>query len=163
MREFFVAFIALFAVMGCAAGAEPSGPQPTLPRTQLTIDTAHGPARFVVEMATDSTEQERGLMFRTHMAPNAGMLFDFHGPVMTSFWMKNTILPLDMLFIRANGTISTIHANATPYSQTPIPAAEPVRAVLEINAGRAKALDIAPGDLVHDAIFGNASAAGQPR
>ena len=92
-------------------------------------------------------------MFRKQMAPDAGMLFDFHGLVMTQFWMKNTVIPLDMMFIRADGTISTIAANAVPYSETPIPSAEPVRAVLEINGGRARALGIAPGDRVHKAIF----------
>lgn len=155
MRALFVALFSLFTVVGCAAAA-PTGPQPPLPTSSLTIDTARGPVHFTVEVAADSTSRERGLMFRRHLGPNAGMLFDFHRPVMVSFWMKNTILPLDMLFIRADGTISTIHANAVPYSETPIPAAEPIRAVLEINGGRARALDIEPGDLVHDQIFGNA-------
>jgi uncharacterized protein len=69
--------------------------------------------------------------------------------------MKDTMIPLDMLFIRENGTIANIKANATPYSLTPIAGAEPVRAVLEINGGRAAALGIEPGDTVHNAIFGN--------
>ena len=99
--------------------------------------------------------QARGLMFRRHLAPNAGMLFDFHHSRPVTFWMKDTILPLDMIFIRADGTIRAIHANAAPYSETPIPSAGPVRAVLEINGGRAAALDIVPGERVQHAIFGN--------
>ena len=95
-------------------------------------------------------------MFRRKLAPDAGMLFDFHTDVMTSFWMKNTILPLDIIFVRADGTISSIAANAVPYSEASIPSTEPVRAVLEINAGRARALGIEPGDRVHAQIFRNA-------
>jgi uncharacterized membrane protein (UPF0127 family) len=104
-------------------------------------------------MASDNASQEKGLMFRKTMAPNAGMLFDFHKPQPVTFWMKNTILPLDIIFIRDDGTISSIAGNAVPYSEAPIPSSEPVRAVLELNAGRAKALGIEPGDKVHAAIF----------
>jgi len=95
-------------------------------------------------------------MFRKTLAPDAGMLFDFHNDVMTAFWMKNTILPLDIIFVRADGTISSIAANAVPFSEASIPSSEPIRAVLEINAGRAKALGIEPGDKVHSEIFHNA-------
>ncbi len=71
-------------------------------------------------------------MFRKTMAANAGMLFDFHTTVMTTFWMKNTILPLDIIFVRSDGTISSIAGNAVPFSEAPIPSSEPIRAVLEI-------------------------------
>ena len=81
------------------------------------------------------------------------MLFDFHSPVLISLWMKNTILPLDMLFIRSDGTISSIAPDTVPYSTDSVPASEPVLAVLEINAGRARALGILPGEKVHGAIF----------
>jgi uncharacterized membrane protein (UPF0127 family) len=150
--RFAAIFTAFLLVAGCAADAGAAKP---LPHAALAIDTADGLAKFEVEVAGDQQSQEQGLMFRKTLAANAGMLFDFHQPVMTDFWMKNTILPLDIIFIRPNGTISTIHANATPYSTTPIPAAEPVRAVLEINGGRAKALGILPGARVHEAIFGD--------
>jgi uncharacterized membrane protein (UPF0127 family) len=127
-----------------------------LPTTTVVIDTDKGPQKFQVEMAEDQASQERGLMFRKQMAPNAGMLFDFHTPQWQTFWMKNTVLSLDMIFIRQDGTISSIAPNAVPYSTTPIPSAEPVRAVLEINGGRAAALGIQPGEKVHHAMFGNA-------
>ena len=124
-----------------------------LPTTTLSIDTAKGHSSFKVEMANDPASQEKGLMYRKAMAADAGMLFDFHREQMVTFWMKNTVLPLDILFIRSDGTISSIAGNAVPYSEAPIPSSEPIRAVLEINAGRAKALGIEPGDRVKAAIF----------
>lgn len=143
-----------------SSGAADAGDKP-LPTTIVIIDTDRGPQTFHVEIAADQASQERGLMFRKQMAPNAGMLFDFHTPQWETFWMKNTILPLDMIFIRQDGAISSVAPNAVPYSTTSIPSAEPVRAVLEINGGRAAALDIQPGQKVHNAIFGDALP-GQP-
>lgn len=127
----------------------PTGPQTGLPVETITIDTKTGPHAFRVEVAADNESRERGLMFRKTMAPNAGMLFDFHTPQPVSFWMENTILPLDMLFVRANGTIARIKANATPFSRDPIPSGEPVRLVIELNGGRAAALGITVGSRVH--------------
>ena len=149
----------LFTLAALAfSGAAPASPaQPaSLPVQTITIDGDYGPVKFRVEVAADPATQARGLMFRKAMGADAGMLFDFHQLVMTTFWMKNTILPLDMLFIRPDGTISSIAANTTPYSLQPIPSAEPVRAVIEINGGRASALGIEPGEKVHAAIFSNA-------
>jgi hypothetical protein len=138
-----------------SAVAVPISPNGKLPVTTIVIDSAHGPVKFQAELAADPVSQEKGLMFRKSMAPDAGMLFDFHTPDFQTFWMKNTVLPLDLIFIRADGTISSIAPNATPYSETPIPSYEPVRAVLEINGGRAAQLGILPGDHIHAAIFGN--------
>jgi uncharacterized protein len=152
------AFIALFVAMGIAWSAyasDANAPQPILPLAPLTIDTARGPVRFTVEMAIDPSQQERGLMFRKSLAPNAGMLFDFGREQETSFWMKNTLIPLDMLFIKANGTIARIAVNAKPLSEESIPSYEPVRAVLEIAGGRAAQLGLRPGDKVHATAFGN--------
>ena len=147
-----IAFVSLLLFAG-AAGAASDTAQPTLPIETISIDTPKGPVRFKVEMATAWRQQEQGLMFRKHMAPDAGMLFDFHKPIQMSFWMKNTYLPLDMLFIRADGTVSSVAANAKPLSLKSIPSTEPVQAVLEINAGRAAALGIGEGAKVHSAIF----------
>ena len=151
MRSFFALLAACMLLIACTRDEPQSG----LPTSKLVIDTLHGPVTFNVEVASDSATQMKGLMFRTRLAPDAGMLFDFHWPSPITFWMKNTPLSLDMLFIKADGTISTIAANTIPYSEDSIPSSEPVRAVLEINGGRAVALGIRPGDKVHAAIFGN--------
>ncbi len=140
----------LASVIILSAGSVAASP---LPVNSVVIDTGHGPVRFTAEIASDRASQERGLMFRTKLAPDAGMLFDIQPVQMETFWMKNTVLPLDIIFIRPDGVISSIAPNATPYSETPIPSYEPVRGVLEINGGRAAALGIEPGERVHHAIF----------
>jgi uncharacterized membrane protein (UPF0127 family) len=147
-----VAALLGLSVLFGAAGSAP----PPLPASTVVIDSDHGPVTFKVEIAADPASQERGLMYRTKMAADAGMLFDFRTSQYENFWMKNTALPLDMIFIRQNGTISSIAANATPYSELTIPSAEPVRAVLEINGGRAGVLGIEPDQRVHSVIFGDA-------
>ena len=148
-RLTIVGALVVFALSECAIAS------PALPVTTVTIDTCGGQRAFKAELASDPQSQQQGLMYRQQMSPNAGMLFDFHTSTMLSFWMKNTILPLDMLFIRDDGTISTIAANAVPLSTARIDSAEPVRAVLEINGGRAKELGIRAGDRVHSVIFHN--------
>jgi uncharacterized membrane protein (UPF0127 family) len=154
-RLFAVAMLACLEGGVAASTASPNS-KTVLPIDTIVVDADRGPVRFSAEIAADQASQEKGLMYRTRLAPDAGMLFDFHAPEFQTFWMKNTVLPLDMIFIRADGTISSIAPDAVPYSETPIPSAEPVRAVLEINAGRAAALGIEPGQRVHCAIFGNA-------
>jgi uncharacterized membrane protein (UPF0127 family) len=150
MRRFFAAAAILVVFAGCSGLTPPSSP---LPVTTVTIDSDHGPVKFRVEVAGDSQSQEYGLMNRKAMAADAGMLFDFHQSQCEIFWMKDTILSLDILFIRADGTISSIAANAVPFSTTQIPSMEPVRAVLELIGGRAAARGIVPGQKVHGAIF----------
>jgi len=145
---------AVLLAFSSGAFADPTPPAKPLPHAQLVIDADNGPAKFDVEVAGDARSQEYGLMFRKSLAPNAGMLFDFHQPVMTSFWMKNTLIPLDMIFIRPDGVISSVAAEAVPMTLTTIPSLEPVRAVLEIKGGRAAELNIYPGQHVHGSIFG---------
>jgi len=101
---------------------------------------------FAIEIADDDAERARGLMFREDLAPDAGMLFDFSEERPVAFWMQNTLIPLDMLFIRADGSIARVHAEAVPMDRTSIPSGEPVRFVLEIPGGRAAELGIAAGD-----------------
>ncbi len=103
---------------------------------------------FKTEVAKSPEEQARGMMFRTELAPDAAMLFPMQPERMASFWMKNTVIPLDIIFIRKNGTIESIAANTTPYSLAPIASGEPVAAVFEIAGGRAAELGIQPGDKV---------------
>jgi uncharacterized membrane protein (UPF0127 family) len=149
----------LVLFVGLFAAAAAIGAAPALPHSTLVVDTPRGPVRLTVELARDETSRMRGLMYRTHLDANAGMLFEFENDAFRTFWMKNTALPLDMVFIRADGTISSIAANATPMSEKVISSQEPVRAVLEINGGRAAALNIRPGEIVYNAVFANKSAA----
>jgi len=155
MRQAVLGLVASFLLVACSAVARSS-----LPVEAITIDTAKGRHAFQVEVAADRESQARGLMYRRAMAADAGMLFELHQDVFISFWMKNTFLPLDMVFIRADGTVSSIEPNAVPFSTDPIPSTEPVRAVLEINGGLAHDLGIKPGDRVHAAIFHNLGPAG---
>ncbi|MFL6688848.1 MAG: DUF192 domain-containing protein [Alphaproteobacteria bacterium] len=146
-------------LVGLFTAAVGMGAAAALPHSTLVVDTPRGPVRLMVELARDEASRMRGLMYRTHLDANAGMLFDFQNDDIRTFWMKNTMVPLDMLFIRADGTISSIAANATPMSEKVISSQERVRAVLEINGGRAAALDIRPGEIVHNPVFANKSAA----
>ena len=124
-------------------------------KSSLVIVTGGREIKFDIELALNDAERSRGLMFREKLGPYDGMLFDFHREAPVSFWMKNTLIPLDMIFIAADGTIRSIHANAVPHSTETIPSQFPVRAVLEINGGSAKLLGIKPGDKVKHPIFGN--------
>ncbi len=123
----------------------------------LTIVTASGSQRFTVELATTPGQMAQGLMFRQSLAPDAGMLFDYQAPSMATMWMKNTLIPLDMLFVDAQGRIVNIHERAVPGSLATISAAAPVRAVIELNGGTAARLGIRPGDRVIFPIFGSGS------
>ena len=117
-----------------------------LEQVGLTIRTPGGKAhRFTVEVARTEAQQAQGLMNRETLAPDRGMIFPYDPPVQASFWMKNTLIPLDMVFIRADGSIARIEANTVPLSLDPVPAGEPVGAVLELAGGRAAELGIAAG------------------
>ncbi len=153
MRALISAVFAALVLTLASGCAYADGPQTGLPIETITIDTKAGPHAFKVEVAADDQSRETGLMFRKTMAPDAGMLFDFHTPQEVSFWMENTILPLDMLFVRADGTIARVAENATPYSRATIPSGEPVQVVIELNAGRAEALGIREGERVHAPQF----------
>lgn len=119
----------------------------------LTIVTRSGPKRFDVEVMRDDAGRARGLMFRRHMAADHGMLFDFERDEPVAMWMKNTYLPLDMVFIRPDGTISRIAADTEPLSTAVISSGSPVVAVLELNAGTAAKLGIQPGDRIEHPMF----------
>ena len=120
---------------------------------RLTIAKAQGDYVFNVEVVDTPESRAQGLMFRTSLAPDAGMLFDFKESRQVSFWMQNTMIPLDMLFIRHDGTIANIHVNAKPLDPTSIPSDGPVEFVLEIAGGRSVELGIKAGDTVlHDRV-----------
>jgi len=112
-----------------------------------------GMARFAVEVADDGPERAQGLMFRERMAKSAGMLFVYKRPQRASFWMKNTLIPLDMIFADPQGRVLAVHANAVPGDKTKIDGGTGVKLVLEINGGLARRLGIGPGaELRHPAI-----------
>ena len=121
---------------------------PALEQLPLQIRSGGKVHAFTVEVARTSAEQARGLMFRESLAPDAGMIFPFESPRPASFWMKNTLIPLDMLFIRSDGSIARIAVNTVPHSLDPVGVNEPVAAVLELAGGRSAELGISEGDRV---------------
>ncbi|MGF1549001.1 MAG: DUF192 domain-containing protein [Sphingomonadaceae bacterium] len=130
------------------ASALPERAPSGLPLVAVEIRTDAGVHRFIAEVAHSPAEQARGLMFRERLGPDEAMLFPFQAPKRASFWMKNTPIPLDILFIRADGSIARIAARTEPYSLAPLLSDEPVAAVLEIRGGRAAELGIDEGDHV---------------
>ncbi|MBU6267988.1 MAG: DUF192 domain-containing protein [Sphingomonadales bacterium] len=130
-----------------AASAPATHPVSGLPVVDLTVTHDGKPHAFRVEVARTGPEQERGLMFRTAMGADEGMIFPMN-PRPASFWMKNTVIPLDIIFVGTNGRVLNIAANAIPYDETPLNSNGPVKGVLELNGGRAKALGITSGDTV---------------
>jgi len=137
----------LFALPEASRGAE-------LAKSALSITSSDGVQhRFTVELANTKEEREEGLMFRTALAPDAGMLFDFKTVEPVVMWMKDTYLPLDMLFIAKDGRIIRIAERTVPFSLAMISSGEPVLAVLELNGGTAARLHLKPGDRVSHPIF----------
>lgn len=109
--------------------------------------------RFRVEVADDAAERSRGLMYREQLPRFGGMLFVYDAPEPVAFWMKNTLIPLDMLFFDASGRLAAVHENAVPGDLTPIPGGDAIQYVLEINGGAARRLGIVPGaELRHPAL-----------
>ncbi|ATQ42803.1 hypothetical protein CSW64_10480 [Caulobacter mirabilis] len=133
--------------------AKPVADKPDAVLEPLSIETAKGPVVFRVEIADDDAERERGLMYRTALAPDRGMLFVFDETAPRAFWMKNTYIPLDILYIGGDGRIVSIAARAEPFNETPIPSRSPARGVLEIYGGRAAELGIQVGDRVRHRVF----------
>jgi uncharacterized membrane protein (UPF0127 family) len=127
--------------------------------TPLEIETSgHGSLSFRVSVAVDPKDRQKGLMYVSEMQPNQGMLFDLGEPHVASMWMKDTPLSLDMLFIRADGSISSIVRETVPYSRTTIHSNEPVLAVVELLAGTCDRLGISPGDVVRHGLFAGPAA-----
>lgn len=119
----------------------------------LEVVTSSGRTRFFVEIADNDAEREKGLMFRKEVPPDRGMLFDFKTPREVAFWMKNTLIPLDIIYIQKDGTVLSIARNTTPHSETPIPSGGPVVGVLELAGGRAAEIGLLPGDRIEHRIF----------
>jgi uncharacterized membrane protein (UPF0127 family) len=140
------------AQAGAASPAAPASlpvhPVSGLTVVPLTVTTAGGVRVFKVEVAATFGEQERGLMFRTAMGEDEGMIFPMDPPRRTAFWMKNTVIPLDIIFIGADHKVLNVAANAVPYDPTPLPSTGDAAAVLELVGGRAAAIGLKAGDTV---------------
>ena len=149
-RRGFALLVLAFATAGLPAAAAPAA-APAV--DDLTIKTASGEHHVSVEVMRSRDELERGLMFRRQMPADHGMLFDFGSPQLVTMWMKNTYLPLDMVFIAADGRVVSVKQNAEPLSETTIYSGGSVLGVLELNAGVAARIGIRPGDRVEDPMF----------
>lgn len=145
---------ALAASAAWAAGGPGAGPGvQSFPRTDLVIQATGGAHRFAVEVALTPVQRERGLMFRAELPPDGGMLFVHEEERVVHMWMKNTLIPLDMLFLAADGTIVRIAAETEPLSTRIISSGDPAKGVLELKGGTARRLGIVPGDrVVHPAF-----------
>ena len=144
MRILFIAAIVALlpvATPTVARVEQREAPQ-ALAAVPLTIVTPRRTIRFRAELARTADQQSRGLMFRRSLRPHQGMLFPFPVQRVASFWMKNTLIPLDMIFIRADGTVARVAANTRPLSLDPVTSGEPVAAVFEIAGGQAAKLGI---------------------
>ena len=141
--------------MAVPAACQPSASPVALERSSagldqmpLTITSGAKQHRFVVEVARSADEQQTGMMNRNSLAPDRGMLFPYATPQPVAFWMKNTLIPLDLIFISPGGAILRIEENAVPYSLDQIPSGGPIEAVLELAGGRSVELGLKPGDQV---------------
>lgn len=144
------------ALAGAAAGEGKPAP---CGADVLWLKTASGVQRLSVELADDPDERAKGLMYRPSLPSASGMLFVYEAPQRALFWMKNTLIPLDMIFADAEGRVLQVHEGARPLDETPIDGGAGVQFVLEINGGLAKGLGIAPGSLLrHPAIDQKAAA-----
>ena len=149
----YVMFQAL-VLIALAVSAGGQGARADAALEPVEIETAAGPIVFNSEIMRTEAERERGLMLRPYLPELRGMLFDFGEVRSVQMWMKDTLIPLDMIFIRADGTIARVTTNAEPYSTRVLPSGEPVRAVLEINAGLAAKYGIKSGAHVTHPLFG---------
>ena len=127
----------------------------TFDRSKLRVVTKSGKHEFIVETAVTDRQHAQGLMFRQSLAKNAGMLFDYKVPTSITMWMKNTFIPLDMIFINNDGKVINVVQRAIPFSENVISSLGKARGVLEVNGGTASRLGIIPGDKILHRIFGN--------
>ncbi len=152
MRAALLAFLVVFAAVPRFAAGTPA----ELPTVPLTVESDGGKMRtdFVAELASTPDQRAKGLMFRTELADDRGMLFDFKQTRSVSMWMKNTPVSLDMIFSDDKGKVLYVARNTVPYSEEIITPGVPVYAVLEVKAGTAHRLNIKPGDRLLTHIFG---------
>ena len=151
-RLFKLGVILLILVSAVPSGAQKDT---AFQRSEIVIEAKSGNHKFVVEIARTPKQLAFGLMFRRSLSPEEGMLFDYRHPQNVAMWMKNTLIPLDMLFIDASGRIINIHERAVPGSLESIPSREPVLGVLELNGGTVSRYGLSLGDKVRHPLFGD--------
>ncbi len=145
---FVMSLVAVLTLTGC--GSQMPEQQPSGALSDLSIKTKSGTYQFNVELALDERSQAKGLMFRRSMPPDHGMLFIYDPARMIRMWMKNTILSLDMLFVKRDGTIAKIFERTEPFSERVLSSDQPVYGVLELNAGSVERFGIRSGDqMIH--------------
>jgi uncharacterized membrane protein (UPF0127 family) len=150
---FYFWLLTIGVPIAIASAVQAAQPPVHFEQKRIWIETAEDRFEFQVEIAATPAQRSRGLMFRDHLAADRGMLFDFGQTQPVTMWMRNTLIPLDMLFVRDDGRISRIVAETEPLSDRVIGSGEPVRAVLELPGGRAAELDIQPGDRIVHPMF----------
>lgn len=148
-----MAILAACVLLSACAGAGAPKDANGNPLEALTITTSSGEHQFMVEIADDDAERQRGLMFREPLADDRGMLFQFPDVAERGFWMRNTPSPLDIIYIDPNGRIVSIVRNAAPNSDAVLPSNGPASGVLELRAGRAAEIGAQPGDKVRHPFF----------
>ena len=151
-RRFLVAVLALALLV---PGLSVAQPKTSFTTGALTIETAGGVRKFSIELAENDEQRALGLMHRSAMPADHGMLFDFKRDEVVAMWMRNTRIPLDMLFVARDGRIVNIAKRTVPFSEQSIFSDGPVRAVLELNGGTADKLQIKPGDKIVHPVFNN--------
>ncbi|WP_426028702.1 DUF192 domain-containing protein [Brevundimonas sp. TWP2-3-4b2] len=153
LRRGILAVLSAATLLAACAGAGTPRDAQGNPLEALTIITSSGEHRFMVEIADDDAERQRGLMFRDPLADNRGMLFQFPDVAERAFWMRNTPSPLDIIYIDPRGRIVSIAKNTTPQSDTALPSNGPASGVLELRAGRADEIGARAGDRVRHPFF----------
>ena len=143
----------IFFVAAGLLAATSTAAQAACSATEVKLRGDFGQARFSVEVADSPAARGEGLMHRAYMAKSSGMLFIFEQPHPVAFWMKNTLIPLDMIFLDRTGTVARIHSNAIPHDETPIQGGDGIYAVLEINGGLANAMGLAAGNAMQHPAF----------
>lgn len=149
MLKFAKLFLVALVLASCSNEPE------VKPTTPLVIKTSNGDIRFMVEVASTPDDLKTGLMHRTNLGFNNGMIFNIYPVRPTAMWMKNTKIPLDMIFVAPDATVSMIRENAEPMSEELIISRDPVRAVIELNAGQVKRHGIKVGDQVNHMLLNN--------
>ena len=151
-------WLARAGLAGWAVALTTAGAMAACTTERVSLKGDWGEAQFTIEIADDPAERSQGLMFRESMAMSAGMLFVYERPQRVSFWMKNTLIPLDMIFVDAEGVVQRVAHDAIPGDLTAIPGGDDILVVLEINGGLARSMGIGPGSVMRHEVFDQSTA-----